>query len=142
MVQKLWHKMQRRSKRVGPYCRSQFLTLFLVLPGSTVYTRMQMCRYLKINSLGESQWPSVQKTKINDLANFELSKLMVQPCDLMQCTLLTKRTRYFMFHPKLYIPSTIYRLSIGNLTKAIWADKKCAGACSSSKTGILNKIAI
>ena len=42
MVQKLWHKMQRRPKRVGPYCRSQFLTLFLLLSGSIrtyVFTR-------------------------------------------------------------------------------------------------------
>ena len=31
MVQKLWHKMKRRPKRVGPYCRSQFSTLFLLL---------------------------------------------------------------------------------------------------------------
>ena len=28
--------MQRRSKRVGPYCRSQFSTLFLVLSGRNV----------------------------------------------------------------------------------------------------------
>ena len=33
LVQKLWHKMQRRAKRVGPYCRSQFWTLFLLLSG-------------------------------------------------------------------------------------------------------------
>ena len=36
MVQKLWHKMQRRPKRVGPYCRSQFSTLFLLLSGCTM----------------------------------------------------------------------------------------------------------
>ena len=98
----------------------------------------------------------MQKTKINDLANFELSKLMVQPCDLMQCTLLTKRTRYFMFHPKLYIPSTIYRLSIGNplysdykhLKKGahqshLGRQKMCRFLVDlSSKTEILNKIGI
>ena len=38
MVQKLWHKKKRRPKRVGPYCRSQFSTLFLLLSDSTRHT--------------------------------------------------------------------------------------------------------
>ena len=44
MVQKLWHKMQRRSKRVGPYCRSQISTLLLVLSGFSLRkTKKHVC---------------------------------------------------------------------------------------------------
>ena len=33
LVQKLWHKTQMKRQTCGPYCRSQFLTLFFLLCG-------------------------------------------------------------------------------------------------------------